>query len=117
MGLDTTHDCWHGAYSSFNDWRRAICTAAGWGSLDNYQGYGGSEGFPVDDVLTALLDHSDCDGSLPWVICGALADRLEALLPKLPDATGLPRCVREDTEQFIAGLRRAYEAREDVEFH
>lgn len=115
MGLYTTHDCWRGSYSSFHNWRRAICAAAGWGSLDNY--YSGAERFPFDDVLTSLLDHSDCDGLLPWGICGALADRLEALLPKLPEATGLPRCVREDTEQFIAGLRLAHEAQEDVEFH
>ena len=29
MGLDTTHDCWHGAYSAFMRWRRAVARAAG----------------------------------------------------------------------------------------
>jgi hypothetical protein len=117
MGLDTSHDCWHGAYSSFNNWRRAICVAAGWGALDNYSGFGGPESMPEDDVLTVLLDHSDCEGEIDWRVCYRLADRLEALLPKLPERTHLPRCVREDTEQFIAGLRRAHADRENVEFH
>ncbi len=30
MGLDTSHDCWHGAYSAFGRWRRAIAEAAGY---------------------------------------------------------------------------------------
>ena len=29
MGLDTTHDCWHGAYSAFMRWRTAVAKAAG----------------------------------------------------------------------------------------
>lgn len=28
MGLDTSHDCWRGAYSAFNRWRRALAEAA-----------------------------------------------------------------------------------------
>ena len=30
MGLDTSHNAWHGAYSSFSHWRDALCNAAGW---------------------------------------------------------------------------------------
>ncbi len=29
MGLDTSHDCWHGPYSAFSRWRIAIAQAAG----------------------------------------------------------------------------------------
>lgn len=29
MGLDTTHDCWHGAYSAFMRWRKMLAAAAG----------------------------------------------------------------------------------------
>jgi hypothetical protein len=29
MGLDTTHNCWHGGYGAFNVWRRAIAEVAG----------------------------------------------------------------------------------------
>jgi hypothetical protein len=30
MGLDTTHDCWHGAYSAFNRWRDKLGEVAGY---------------------------------------------------------------------------------------
>ena len=29
MGLDTTHDCWHGPYSSFMRWREEVARAVG----------------------------------------------------------------------------------------
>ena len=29
MGLDTTHGCWHGAYSAFGRWRDGLAKAAG----------------------------------------------------------------------------------------
>ncbi len=29
MGLDTTHDCWHGAYSAFMRWRQMVAKVAG----------------------------------------------------------------------------------------
>jgi hypothetical protein len=30
MGLDTSHECWHGAYSSFGRWRGWIAEQLGW---------------------------------------------------------------------------------------
>jgi hypothetical protein len=35
MGLDTTHDCWHGAYSAFMRWRRKLAEVAGYPPLDH----------------------------------------------------------------------------------
>lgn len=29
MGLDTSHDCWHGAYSAFQRWREQLARSAG----------------------------------------------------------------------------------------
>lgn len=29
MGLDTSHDCWHGAYSAFGRWREKLAEVAG----------------------------------------------------------------------------------------
>jgi hypothetical protein len=116
MGLDTSHDCWHGPYSSFGNWRTALCEVAGYGRLGDYDGFGGLKPWPQGDVLTALLDHSDCDGDLKWEICGELADRLEELLPAMrrKDANGY---LGFKTDNFIKGLRAAHEARENVEFH
>lgn len=39
MGLDTTHDCWHGAYSAFMRWREQIAEAAGFPPLKLMQGF------------------------------------------------------------------------------
>lgn len=112
MGLDTTHDCWHGPYSSFGEWRKAICEAAGLGDLNDFCGFGGDLPFPEGDPIVHLLDHSDCDGEILHDHCAPLADALEKLLPNL-DGDYNQRKAR----LFIAGLRTAHEAGENVEFH
>jgi hypothetical protein len=115
MGLDVTHACWHGGYSSFNMWRRTVAKAAGL-DFDNENQCAAMEPGP----LRTLLMHSDCDGIIAAGECGPLADVLTALLPEIerlsPFPRGIPRNRAEDTEQFIAGLREAFAAGEDVEF-
>lgn len=71
------------------------------------------------DPLTVLLNHSDCDGTIPASHCGPLADRLAGLIDKLPDDDGGGHIGnwREKTQQFVDGLRAAAAAGEDVEFH
>lgn len=39
MGLDTTHDCWHGAYSAFNRWRTKLAQVAGLPPLELMEGF------------------------------------------------------------------------------
>ena len=134
MGLDTSHDCWHGAYSSFDCWRTEICRAAGYGGINKREGFGGKEPWPVPlfnsesdisgmaaaaatDPILVLLMHSDCDGIIPAAHCAAIADRLDAILPKVRNAdAGRPSHV-DDTATFARGLRLAAERGEDVEFH
>lgn len=131
MGLDTTHDCWHGSYSSFNRWRCAVATAAGWklGDPDelrvvtpetpsdieqkNYQGEWDTD--PADPLMV-LFAHSDCDGIIHHRHAAPLADRLEALLSSIP-TSDVPPCNNKRTRQFIDGLRLAAAAGENVEFH
>lgn len=118
MGLDTTHDCWHGPYSSFNRFRRAICEAAGMGKLDDHVGFGGDKEWPKKQPIVTLLDHSDCDGKIAAKDCTPLADAMEALLPNL-DADAPPG-YKSDVDlakQFIKGLRKAAKAKKPVEFH
>lgn len=129
MGLDTTHNAWHGPYSAFGRWRNTMAVSAdyelvkdgqGWPvasavldrdwEAENYQGRWDS---PPEDPLLLLLVHSDCDGVIEAKHCLRLAERLEGLLPKLPadDPYWLAK-----TQQFIDGLRRAAKLNEPLEF-
>lgn len=151
MGLDTTHNCWSGAYGAFMKWRTELAKAAGLPPLELMEGFytplsasygstlehgagGGDpywrislldEALPISweclkpSPLHELLNHSDCDGEIPWESCSAMADALESLIPKLPsgDAGGHIRNWRDKTATFVAGLRLAAELKENVEFH
>lgn len=138
MGLDTSHGAWHGAYSAFSRWRNAMAEAAGyvlwtvqydngflaptimidWGHIPDGALEGEWPEAPSDPMLY-LIAHSDCEGTLSPDACAALADRLEGLLPLLPDedAGGHIGNWREKTSQFIAGCRAAATANEPLDFH
>lgn len=138
MGLDTSHDCWHGAYSAFSRWRDKLAEVAGyeiakvdqgeswgmretvlinWGHVTDANLNGDWDATPADPLLI-LIAHSDCDGWIRARDCGPLADRLAELLPLLPEgeAPGHVRNWRDKTQAFIDGLRAAAAAGEDVEF-
>lgn len=130
MGLTTSHECWDGSYGAFRRWRNALAVAAGY-RLELYKD---GEPIPVldwdnlpdgvlmgewpatpDDPLLVLLAHSDCEGWIRSAQAAPLADRLAELIEKLPPDTTYV-IWRRRTEEFVAGLRRAAEAGEDVEF-
>jgi len=144
MGLDTTHDCWHGAYSAFSRWRNKLAEVAGytfhkcgeppiyttadldWGSIHATIGndlFGVWPSVPVrangtPDALIVLLAHSDCEGKLQVDMLLPLADRLEELLPLLDgDGGGHVGDYRKTTQRFIDGLRRAAAENKPVKFH
>lgn len=121
MGLDTTHDCWHGPYSQFNRWREHLHVLItndplgldGWDAVCR-----GKAPNPYEDQsvpINVLMMHSDCDGEIAAEMCGPIADALEALLPKMPER-GIYDIAHPATLRFIAGLRRAAAAGEAVEF-
>lgn len=135
MGLDTSHNCWHGSYPAFMRWRSALAAAAGLPPLGLMEGFCDRKTFPElpsyisarlpiswDAVhcpapLAELLTHSDCGGTITAASCGPMADALEALLPKLHgDLGGHVGNVWEKTMIFIDGLRRAAAKGETVRF-
>jgi len=147
MGLDTTHDCWHGAYSLFHQWRQELARLAGYPPLILMEGFyhprrpeccnvasvcagkdrengdflDWTSQLPIKwDILKPsplieLLSHSDCEGDIKWEKCAGIANDLAMILAMM-DADGGNNW-REETQKFITGLRRAYNAAENVEFH
>ncbi len=136
MGLDTSHDCWSGAYPSFLRWRNTLAEAAGFGmektdfgapiyaldweqfSSDNLNG-DWEKSIHIRDPLLYLLAHADCEGHIKPEQATPLADRLEELLPHLDDSDRAFRTgsCKVTTEKFIAGLREAVKENENVEFY
>lgn len=137
MGLDTTHDCWHGAYSAFNRWRNKLAEVAGysfakekddwgiewdiicvdWGHLQDKL-FGDWDETPGDPLLV-LIAHSDCGGKIKPKQAKALANRLRELLPLLPDGDGGGHIGdwKGTTQRFVDGLDLAVGQRQYVRFH
>ena len=127
MGLDTTHDCFHGAYSRFRRFREAVQEAAGideekWDEeihsiIENGDVcpdlLGAYYGWAPDDDIKYLLAHSDCDGLLWPMHALKIAVRLEELGPVLgrSDKTSALQA-----EQFAAGCYKAAALGEPVRF-
>lgn len=146
MGLDVSHDCFHGAYSRFMVWRERLCEVAGLPPLTLMEGFyqrgtaGADPFYMIDDShytakrvlaqlpirwecikpspLHILLRHSDCDGEIECPDCGPIADALEALIPALGPSDPNDRFdMVAMTLRFINGLRAAVVAGENVEFY
>src|SRR5690348_13110424 len=102
MGLDVSHDAWHGAYSAFSRWRNKLAEVAGLPPLGLMEGFFErgkytdpftmlAREFPnlaedyyaclpirwdalKPDPLHYLLNHSDCDGYISPGRCKRIAD-------------------------------------------
>jgi hypothetical protein len=120
MGLDTTHGCWNGAYSSFNTFRHNLANQIGI-NLDDYRGYGGEKDLEsIEHGIMPLLNHSDCDGSLSVEESKSIAEGLSFILDDLtlpPEEEFNPYNLKFKIERFRNGLLDAIENDEIVEFH
>jgi len=123
MGLDTTHDCWHGPYSSFNQFRHELAKQIGI-DLREYMGYGGNglkdlQSIPHD--IMPLLNHSDCDGELTPDECKKIANGLGEILNNLKidkeNEYLSSGSFRQHIIQFMNGCVNAAFMGEHVEFH
>ena len=125
MGLDTTHDAWHGPYSAFHLFRQALIAAIG-GTYTEVHPAGYDWTYddaivPSEHVagLSVLLNHSDCDGEISPDDCLAVAAALEWVAPRMPDdgAGALSEFTpRARALQFAKGCRLASEKGEALEF-
>jgi len=126
VGLDVTHDCWHGAYSAFNRFREEVWDLA----YPNHKGKWSDDAFmerewreftrykPATEPLDYLLFHSDCEDDLKRYMLIPLAERLEAIAPFLStEGVGhMAHGAQAKALQFAKGLREAHAAKETVEF-
>ena len=119
MGLDTTHNAWHGPYSSFNEFRIRLANSIGI-DLKEYIGYsfkGTKDEALIDHPLMPLFNHSDCDGELTPDECKQIAEGLDMVLK----ASKLPSTVdeiwfAEKIVKFRDGCLLAYSKKEILEF-
>jgi hypothetical protein len=136
MGLDVTHDCWHGAYSAFGRFREQLALKIGV-NLNMMEGFWRMRDYlrpdapdrmgpPMKwealkpDPLHILLNHSDCEGIIAHADCAPLAKRLREIAKEFEPgfaAGGHLIGVREACLTFAEGLNKADEEGEDVEFH
>lgn len=131
MGLDTSHDCWHGAYSAFMRFRLDILKTLGFGDGSretsiyvNWQAPEKQELWTRLEKehpgIFVLINHSDCDGVIEVKDQLLLATELEAVAAKMPDEPGVGHLTHGSKAaalRFAKGLREANAAGEDVEFH
>lgn len=139
MGLDTTHNAFHGSYIAFNCFRKAVAAAAGGSYPPHDPSLRDANGKPLrDDMwyfdnditsreknpgLAIFLSHSDCDGFLTPSECQIIADEIEALLPIIDEQdiyTSDPKISRGWTSntarKWINGCRLAARKQENLYF-
>lgn len=130
MGLEVSHGCWYGGYSTFHEWRNDVAQIAGY-ELANLGGYpfpdidcseiqeknvrGEWDETPPDPLLVIIV-HADTEGAIHLAQIGPLADRLEMLLPAIKRAKNALPDTLEQTQRFVDGLRLAQSEGEKVYF-
>ena len=65
MGLDCSHDAWHGAYSAFHRWRCKLAEVAGLPPLELMEGFY-ARLYPRESSLPTLY-HSGPSGTHEWL--------------------------------------------------
>ena|SRR5690606_34976297 len=119
MGLDTSHNCWHGSYSSFNRFRYSLGHQIGI-DLYDYAGYG-SKGVKdlakIEHELMPLFNHSDCDGILTVEESKQIVIGLNKVLENFNNKIEADFDFEEKIIQFRDGCLNAIQRNEEVDFH
>jgi hypothetical protein len=126
MGLNISHDCWEGSYTSFNEFRVKLGLLAGyqpddddyviidWTNLTKKE-FGGRWNKTPKDPLLVLLAHYDCEGKIYRNQQMPLSNRLKELLAIAKNRKE-PKRLLNWVAKFIAGLECAYKKKEIIEF-
>jgi hypothetical protein len=120
MGVTVANSCQellHLRYNTFGTMRRLLCEAAGYGSLDQYVGYGGKRPWSAaqkrDVLVYGLLRRFDVEDTIPKTQCRKLAQRIRRLVPFLNAPT--PRKGQTDLlkviKAFVGALERCADAK------
>lgn len=119
MGLDTSHNCWHGPYSSFNRFRYSLGKQIGI-DLDEYIGYGdkGTKYLTsIEHDLMPLFNHSDCDGELTVEESKRIVSGLNNVLENFNEEIKTDYNFKENIIQFRDGCLDAISKNEIIDFH
>ncbi|MGJ1359486.1 hypothetical protein ACR788_21720 [Sphingobacterium siyangense] len=113
MGLDTTHNAFHGAYSAFMRFRKGLVDHSLKQDVMDFIGFGGTvtEETIEDLGLQRLINQSDCDGEISPQDCKLIADYLDRVIPNLAEGELKSRSI-----QFRDGCLLAYSNNEFIEF-
>lgn len=114
MGLDTTHDAFHGAYSSFMRFRSELLTLTNKKNIRGMYGFGGDDDLSeISDIgIKRLINQSDCDGKISPKDCKLISDSLDKYIPMMELDSELYR----RSVQFRNGCLMAYINNETLDF-
>ena len=115
MWLDTTYNCFHWAYSSFNRFREWLFRNI-WLDVDDYYEYNQEWKRHLDEIthpILPLLNHSDCDGVLSLEDQKSIIKWWKMILADLKESNS---DLEEKLKAFIEGCELALAEWEVVEF-
>lgn len=119
MGLDTSHNCWHGPYSTFNRFRYSLGHQIGI-NLDEYAGYnnnGTKDLSEIEHDLMPLFNHSDCDGELSIEESKRIVKGLNSVLENFNEEMQFDFNFKKQIIQFRDGCMDAISKNEIIDFH
>lgn len=120
MGLNVSHDCFDGAYSTFSRFRTELGNQIGI-NVSEYAGLGGNKSqSSVTHNIRPLLFHSDCDGELTVEESKQVLKGLEELLVEFDPTKFNSKMAMEDflyrVRNFTEGLNKAIKKNQIVTF-
>lgn len=116
MGLDTTHGCFQGSYTSFFSFKCDIENQIKIKLKNDYSLTKICELIEINTFLEPLLNHSDCDGELTPQECEKIVVGLNYILNNFNEEILHDERFKERLNSFIKGCELAIKNNESVIF-